>query len=422
MPYRFATTRDREAIVGMVVDAAEAASLRLTPPELATSPAVFRRPDGTSAFRPKASTVYTSEELLAAEDRLLERARKTTALTVSIEVVEKATARPDREGRMLGKDQAAALAAVAVSGRVVDVLVGPAGAGKTTAMRALRNAWEREHGRGSVVGLAPSAVAAQVLADDLGIPTENTAKWWDTQQRTGATFQKGQLVMIDEASLAGTLSLDRITALAEQAGAKVLLVGEWAQLQSVTAGGAFSLLVHDRDDAPELVDVHRFVNEWEKTASLDLRRGSTEAIDTYADHDRITGGDTETMIYAAYTGWRTDTLAGIATVLIADSNESVHALNERARADLILDGTVNALREVELHDTSRTSIGDTIITRRNDRRLRSGRGGCVTATAGWSPTFATTAPLPFAVPALVVVGQWCYRPGMWLSMSISDTR
>jgi conjugative relaxase-like TrwC/TraI family protein len=374
MPYRFATTQDREGIVGMVVDTAEAASLRLTPPELATSPAVFRRPDGTSAFRPKASTVYTSEELLAAEDRLLERARTTSAPTVLIDVVEKVTARPDREGRLLGEDQAAALVAVAVSGRVVDVLVGPAGAGKTTAMRALRTAWEREHGRGSVVGLAPSAVAAQVLADDLGITTENTAKWWDTHQRTGATFQKSQLVIIDEASLAGTLSLDRITALAEQAEAKVLLVGDWAQLQSVTAGGAFSLLVHDRNDAPELLDVHRFVNEWEKTASLDLRHGRTEAIDTYADHDRITGGDTETMIDTAYTAWRTDALAGIATVLIADSTESVHALNQRARADLILDGTVSAFREIELHDTSRASIGDSIITRRNDRRLRAGRG------------------------------------------------
>jgi len=374
MHYRFVTTRDREAIVGMVVDAAEQASLQLTPPELASSPAVFRRQDGTSMFRPKSSTVYSSEQLLAAEDRLLERACTTTAPTVPVEVVEEITSRPDREGRILGEDQAGALATVTVSGRVVDVLVGPAGAGKTTAMCALRTAWEREHGRGSVVGLAPSAVAAQVLADDLGIQTENTAKWWDTHQRTGATFRKGQLVIIDEASLAGTLSLDRITSLAEQAGAKALLVGDWAQLQSVTAGGAFALLVHDRDDAPELVDVHRFVNAWEKTASLDLRHGRTEAIDTYSDRGRITGGDTETMIDAAYTAWRTDTLAGIATVLIADSNESVHALNQRARADLILDGTVNALREVELHNDTRAATGELIITRRNDRRLRAGRG------------------------------------------------
>ncbi|SDO66037.1 conjugative relaxase domain-containing protein, TrwC/TraI family [Microbacterium testaceum StLB037] len=372
--YRFASTEDRKAIVGLVVDAAEAASLRLTPPELVSSPAVFQRPDGTSVFRPKHSVVFSSEVLLAAEDRLLERARTTTVPTVPLATLERITARPDRAGRTLGPDQADALAKIALSGRMIDVLVGPAGAGKTTAMRALRTAWEREHGRGSVVGLAPSAVAAQVLADDLGITTENTAKWWDTHQRTGATFQKSQLVIIDEASLAGTLSLDRITALAEQAEAKVLLVGDRAQLQSVTAGGGFSLLVHDRNDAPELLDVHRFVNEWEKTASLDLRHGRTEAIDTYADHDRITGGDTETMIDTAYTAWRTDALAGIATVLIADSTESVHALNQRARADLILDGTVNALREIELHDTSRASIGDSIITRRNDRRLRAGRG------------------------------------------------
>lgn len=107
---------------------------------------------------------------------------------------------------------------------MLDVLVGPAGAGKTTAMNTLRRAWETEHGTGTVVGLAPSAVAAQVLAEDLGIPTENTAKWWTNHQLHGTTFQAGQLVIIDEASLAGTLSLDRITATATDAGANVLLV------------------------------------------------------------------------------------------------------------------------------------------------------------------------------------------------------
>jgi len=223
MGYRFASTVDREAVVGLVVDAAEAASLRLTPPELASSPAVFQRQDGT-VFRPRHSTVFSSEVLLAAEDRLLERTRTTTGPTVPLATVERITSRPDREGRMLGDDQAAALAQVAVSGRVVDVLVGPAGAGKTTAMNALRRAWEREHGQGSVVGLASSAVAAQVLADDLGIATENTAKWWQNHLVTGETFRKGQLVIVDEASLAGTLSLDRITNLAAEAGAKVLLV------------------------------------------------------------------------------------------------------------------------------------------------------------------------------------------------------
>lgn len=128
--YRFASTEDREAIVGLVVDAAESVSLRLTPPELASSPAAFRRPDGTSVFRPKHSAVFSSEVLLAAEDRLLERARTTTGPTVPLATVERITARPDREGRTLGPDQADALARIALSGRMIDVLVGRPGLGR----------------------------------------------------------------------------------------------------------------------------------------------------------------------------------------------------------------------------------------------------------------------------------------------------
>ena len=373
MGYRFASTVDREAVVGLIVDAAETASLRLTPPEPVTSPIVFQRPDGTSVFRPKHSTVFSSELLLAAEDRLLERARTTTGPTVALTTIERITAKPDREGRMLGPDQADALAKVAVSGRIVDILVGPAGAGKTTAMNGIRRAWEAEHGAGSVVGLAPSAAAAQVLADDLGIPTENTAKWWHNRLATGGTFQTGQLVIVDEASLAGTLSLDRITNRAADAGAKVLLVGDYAQLQSVDAGGAFSLLVRDCDDPPELVDVHRFVNEWEKTASLRLRHGHTDVIDAYIEHDRIRGGGTKEMIDAAYTGWRADMQAGRRSLMVTDSNDAVAALNARARTDLILDGTVHGAREAELCNGARAAVGDAVITRRNDRRLRTSR-------------------------------------------------
>lgn len=373
MGWRFATMRDREAVVAMIADAAEQASLRLTPPDLSTSPAAFRRGDGSSVFRPKHSTVFSSELLLAAEDRLLDRARTMTAPTVPLRTVEKITTKPDPEGRMLGEDRADALMKIAVSGRVLDVLVGPAGAGKTTAMAALRRAWEKEHGRGSVVGLAPSAVAAQVLADDLGIATENTAKWWQNHLVHGTDFEAGQLVIIDEASLAGTLSLDRITHLAQRAGAKVLLVGDFAQLQSVDAGGAFGLLVGDRDDAPELVDVHRFINAWEKTASLALRHGRTQVIDTYLDHDRIRDGDVEAMTDAAYTAWRADRERGLVSVLVAETRDDVSALNQRARADLILDGTLTPGREVDLNDGTIAGVGDTIITRRNDRRLRSGK-------------------------------------------------
>jgi len=208
----------------------------------------------------------------------------------------------------------------------------------------------------------------------LEIATENTAKWWQNHLVHGTVFQAGQLVILDEASLAGTLTLDRLTSLAADAGAKVLLVGDWGQLQSVDAGGAFALLVGDRDDVPELVDIHRFTHDWEKIASLELRHGRPEVIDVYEEQGRILGGDTEDMIAAAYTHWQADTQAGLASVLIAETHETVTALNVRARVDLILAGQVDSSREVELHGGTLASPGDTVITRRNDRRLWAGRG------------------------------------------------
>ena len=160
MPWRFATMQDREAVVAMIADAAEQASLRLTPPELASTPARFMRSDGTSAFRPKNSIIFSSETLLAAEDRLIALTNDTSSPVLPLDVIEHVTSTPDGHGRVLGDDQAAALAKIALSGCTVDVLVGPAGAGKITAMSALRTAWGTVYGPGSVVGLAPSAVAA----------------------------------------------------------------------------------------------------------------------------------------------------------------------------------------------------------------------------------------------------------------------
>lgn len=373
MQYRFATASDREAVIGLVVDAAEHASLRITPPELASSPAVFQRDDGTSVFRPKHSIVYTSEALMDAEERLRRQATDASGPTIATTTLLEAARRRLPGGAVLGDDQTDALQSIVRSGRIVDVLVGPAGAGKSTVMGALRRAWEVEHGRGSVIGLAPSSAAAHVLAEDLGIATENLAMWWQSHVAHGDAFRANQLVVIDEASLAGTLALDRVSALVAASGAKVLLVGDYAQLQSVDAGGAFAMLVHDRSDAPELIDVHRFVHEWEKTASLGLRRGDEASVDRYLAHDRVREGDTEEMADTAYLAWRNDTRAGRVSVLISDSNEAVAALNERARTDSILDGRVDALHEVILHDGTRAAVGDTIITRRNDRRLHAGR-------------------------------------------------
>ena len=174
MDLRFATTADREAVVSMVVDAAQHQSVPLTPPELALSPAVFHREDGTSVFRPKHPAKYSSTS-----DH---RRRGAAARPGGGHECADGAAAPRRLALRASQDARAASSrrrwrASPPRGGRLDLLVGPAGAGKTTTMRALRSAWIAEHGQGSVVGLAPSAAAAQALADDLGIACDNTAKW-----------------------------------------------------------------------------------------------------------------------------------------------------------------------------------------------------------------------------------------------------
>ncbi|WP_448071098.1 MobF family relaxase [Georgenia yuyongxinii] len=372
MGWRFESARDRERVVALVTEAAVRHSVPLTLAEVATTPTVMRREDGTSALRPRHSTYYSSEHVLATEDRLLALAEdRTAALVVPQHMVETVPgARGD--GVVVDGEQAAAIAQILTSGRRLDLLVGPAGTGKSTAMAALLGAWTAEHGPGSVVGMAPSAAAAQVLAEDLGIACDNTAKWIHDHRHGKADFHTGQLVILDEATLASTRTLDAIATRAAEVGAKVVLVGDPAQLQSVDAGGAFSMLAGARDgDLPRLVEVRRFVHDWEKDASLALRDGDAAAIDAYENHGRILEGSTETMIDAAYEAWQHDLSGGRSSILVTEAAESVRHLNERARAERIQSGLTSPAREVALADGARASRGDVIITRRNDRRLRT---------------------------------------------------
>ncbi len=409
---RFVLPAERVHVVERVADLALAQSLLLTPPDLTPVPETLRRTDATSRLRPRNASRYTTRELLEAETRLVDAGRATNGPSVAPAVAKGVCALPiSGVKHPLSVGQAAAVYSVTTSGRVLDVLVGAAGTGKSTTMRAVRAAWEAEHGPGSVVGLAPSAASAEVLADAVGVPTENTAKWLTEASRqpqrraeldslahglnraspslrTRALLGRArkvraeirqwelrprQLIIIDEASMAGTLDLDALTALTRDVGAKTLLVGDWAQLSSVNAGGVFRLVARDRDDPATLTDVHRFHHDWERAASLQLRAGSSEAADVYAVHGRIVGGDRESALDLLYEAWREDSATGKRSLMIANDSETVRDLNQRARADRVVSGAVNAAG-VLLADGTTVGPGDVIVTRRNARALESGNG------------------------------------------------
>ena len=370
MGVRFATIDDRIRVLDQIVAHAEAESLRLTPDYDRAIPAHYIEGEG-NRFQPVDQIAYSSQDILDAEQRLLAHSQQTGGPALTARLVARHTSRKIR-GVRLDPDQAVAITRIARSGLTLDLLVGPAGSGKTTALRALHRAWTAAHGRDSVVGLAPSAAAAEVLGDSLGVRAENTAKFLYEHHHGRWNLQAGQLVLVDESSLAGTLALDRITEHAAEVGAKVVLIGDWAQLSAVETGGAFGMIVRHRDQIPELTDVRRFANEWEKTASLGLRHGRTDALDEYQERGRLLDGDADAMLDAIYEAWRSDRDEGLRTLMIAGTGEMVAQLNERARADLIEAGQVEA-DGLRLHDGTTAGVGDLVVTRLNDRRLSTGR-------------------------------------------------
>jgi hypothetical protein len=192
------------------------------------------------------------------------------------------------------------------------------------------------------------------------------------------TLRPGQLLIVDEAGMAGTFALRDLANQAAQAGAKLLLVGDPCQLSAIETGGAFGLLANSRPDTATLTKVRRFIDPdgttrtWEQHATLALRRGDVSIFDTYQRHGRITAGDAESLLENAYQAWRSDTTNGRLSVLIARDHATVVQLNRRAQHDLIADGTVDDTHVTALADGSRVGRGDTIVTREIDRYLADG--------------------------------------------------
>lgn len=401
---RFASPKDRLAVAEHITTLALDEALPLDPAALRPNAAALIRADGTSKLRHRGAARFTTAEILDAETRLLDGGRALSAPALDEAQFKSATL-------SLETDQREAITSIATSSRSLDLLVGPAGAGKTTSLTALKTAWEFAFGATSVVGLAPSAAAAQVLADELGIITDNTAKWLVEQPRNAERIERigaltamidassspgtararrlaaqrnveqgeldrwsiraGQLLIIDEASLAGTLALDRIVDSARQAGAKVVLVGDWAQLGAIEAGGAFHMLANDRTDTPELRTVRRFKEPWEADASARLRRGDLLAIRAYEAHGRLHSGVGLDALHRLFDGWCVDIERGLDSIMIASDDAPVAALNALAQART-RDACDVSRNEIELASGAAT-IGDQIITRRNDRRVHVAR-------------------------------------------------
>jgi conjugative relaxase-like TrwC/TraI family protein len=359
------------ALVDLLVDEVlDRRSVALAAPDNILEPEVLRRVDGASVYTVAGADLYTSQRILDAEQRLITTAGRRDGSAVDQVAVELALLEMAANGTALDAGQAFLVRRMCSSGARLQLAIAPAGAGKTTAMRALTLAWTQDGGH--LLGLATSAAAAAVLAEQTGIRTDTLAKLtWSLQagdlpQWAGAVG-RSTLLIIDEAGMADTVSLDTAVQFAIKRGASVRLVGDDQQLAAIGAGGVLRDITHTHG-ALRLTELHRFTDPAEAAASLTLREGKPEALDFYLDHGRVHVGDLATTTQDAFNAWVSDRAAGLDTIMIAPTRNLVAELNRRARAHR-LDHSP-AAPEVTLADGNRASVGDVIITRSNDRRLR----------------------------------------------------
>jgi hypothetical protein len=233
---------------------------------------------------------WSTPDLLGVEQRLVTAATGRTGeqtAVVSHEAVREALAAHPTAG----PDQQAMVRDLCQDGQGVALVVGRAGTGKTFALGIARHAWQLDGYR--LLASAPTGIATMSLQ---GEGFEDVA----TCNRLLGDLDRGQeqldarmVLVVDEAGMMGSRKLTRVLEHAQDARAKVVLVGDDRQLASIYAGGGFRAL-RLRLGASELVENRRQHQPWEREA-LDLIRSGLvdDAVAAYQAHDRVVAADSK---------------------------------------------------------------------------------------------------------------------------------
>ena len=266
------------------------------------------------------------------------------------------------------------------SDTAIAAVVGLAGAGKSTLLDAARLAWEADGRR--VIGAALAGKAAEGLEDSSGIKSRTLASWELAWTDGRDKLEKRDVLVVDEAGMVSSEQLARVLKIVEEAGAKAVLVGDPMQLQPIQAGAAFRAIV-ERIGFAELTGVRRQREQWARDASRLFARGKVEeALDTYAQHDRILQLETRDAVIARIVeDWgqaREDyrkkaelesrALSGSELLVLAQTNDDVRTLNEAIRTVMTAQGALGEERVFQTERGGRQfAIGDRLIFLENAR-------------------------------------------------------
>lgn len=312
------------------------------------------------AHQREGSQRFTLSEFLAEEAAVLD-------LVDAVDPRTSMWIRNDAYADGLSPDQARAVRSIAETEHLICPLSAPAGAGKTTSMRALRTLAHQRHGV-KVIVVAPTGRAVDVAvregAGDVGY---TVAKALTSLTDGSLTLDRFDLVVVDEAAMIGTPQLHQLLQATTAAGCKTVLVGDAHQLAPVKArGGMFAQLCDDLPWTQRLSEVWRMRDPQERSASIAIRDGgpapTRRAIAWYRSHDRLHTGDQIAMATDALQAYRADVAAGKDALLLTDTVEMADALNRR-----IHDHTINPDADtITAGRGHRVAEGDVIISRRNE--------------------------------------------------------
>jgi conjugative relaxase-like TrwC/TraI family protein len=262
----------------------------------------------------------------------------------------------------------------------IQVVAGRPGAGKTYATAACVEALLASGV--PVLGCALSATAAAELesATNLqvltGQPARTIARLLLDLDRHGAP--RGAVLLVDEASMVGTRDLAALARHIGSAGGAVKLIGDPDQHGPVEAGGLFGALARQQDErVVHLVANNRQLDATERAAIEEFRQGQVPAaLRRLESAGRIVKAPTASASYRVMVeDWWRGVMDGSDDPMIAGPNRVRTELNRLARQQFRREGRLGV--ETLAAGRWEYSVGDWVVARKNDRRLRSPSGDFV---------------------------------------------
>ena len=338
---------------------------------------------------------FTTRQMIEAEQRL-HRAAELMAERERHEMNDRhrqaALAHAEQCGLVLSSEQADALAHV-TDGRDLSIVVGYAGTGKSAMLGVARGAWEAAGYE--VRGVALSGIAAENLESGSGIASRTIASMEHGWGQGRDLLTARDVLVIDEAGMVGTRQLERVLSHAAEVGAKVVLVGDIRQLQSIEAGAAFRS-IHERHGGVEIGEVRRQREDWQRDATRGLATGRTgEAIHAYDAHGMVHVAQTrEQARDDLIDRWDRDRQAAPdrSRIILTHTNDEVRALNEAARERMRTAGDLGEDVRLTVERGARSfASGDRVMFLQNERGLgvRNGTHGTIEQVSAQSMSVRT---------------------------------